>query len=111
VTTIQQKVITLSEQEYLAARKNRDNNWRRWEGCQLVNPLCPDDLCILPKDHVGTKQGYHILGTTPWDDPLHVTKRSVMFLLQEETGDSREVDQNDLIRIGWTRQQELFPDA
>jgi hypothetical protein len=34
-----------------------------------------------------------------------------MFLLQEETGDSREVDQNDLIRIGWTRQQELFPDA
>jgi hypothetical protein len=21
---------------------------RDWNGCTLINPLCPDDLCILP---------------------------------------------------------------
>jgi hypothetical protein len=111
VTTIRQKVITLGEQEWSADRKKGSADWRHWKGCQLVNPLCPDDLCVLPKNHVGTEQGYHILGTTAWDNPLHVTKRSVLFLLQEETGDEREVDREGLIRIGWTRQQELWPNA
>lgn len=36
--------------------------------CPLVNPLCPSDLCILPRGHVGTEQGYHVLGTTPYTD-------------------------------------------
>jgi len=35
--------------------------------CPLINPLCPEDLCWLPRDHVGTKEGYHVLGTTPYD--------------------------------------------
>ena len=24
---------------------------RDWQGCPMVNPLCPDDLCILPPRH------------------------------------------------------------
>lgn len=35
-----------------------------WAQCPLVNPLCPDDLCILPEGHAGTAEGYHVLGTT-----------------------------------------------
>lgn len=35
--------------------------------CPLVNPLCPDDLCILPAGHPGTDDGYHVLGTTNYD--------------------------------------------
>lgn len=31
--------------------------------CGLVNPMCPDDLCVLPPGHVGTAEGYHLLGT------------------------------------------------
>lgn len=35
--------------------------------CPLVNPLCPQDLCWLPRDHVGTPERYHVLGTTAYD--------------------------------------------
>lgn len=27
-----------------------------WRGCNLVNPLCPDDLCVLPASHRGPHQ-------------------------------------------------------
>ena len=36
------------------------------ELCTLVNPACPDDLCYLPYGHIGTKEGYHILGTVSY---------------------------------------------
>jgi hypothetical protein len=35
--------------------------------CPFVNRLCPDDLCYLPAGHVGSKEGYHITGTTAYD--------------------------------------------
>lgn len=41
----------------------------RFEGelCPLINPMCPEDLCYLPRDHVGTKENFHVLGTTAYD--------------------------------------------
>jgi hypothetical protein len=36
--------------------------------CPFINRLCPEDLCYLPADHVGTEEGYHITGTTAYDD-------------------------------------------
>jgi hypothetical protein len=44
---------------------HRTKDWG--EQCPLVNPLCPDDLCVLPVNHVGTKEGYHVLGTTSYE--------------------------------------------
>jgi hypothetical protein len=35
--------------------------------CPFINRLCPDDLCFLPADHVGTKEGFHITGTVSYD--------------------------------------------
>jgi hypothetical protein len=35
--------------------------------CPFTNRLCPDDLCYLPADHVGTKEGFHITGTVAYD--------------------------------------------
>lgn len=101
--SVRAQVIALGESEWKASRESAD--WRHWRGCQLVNPLCPDDLCVLPKDHVGTAQGYHILGTTAWDYPLKLTKKSVIFFSEEE------LDQEGLIRLGWSTQRELWPDA
>jgi hypothetical protein len=34
----------------------------RWNGCLLVNPLCPDDLCWLPAEN-GRQHRWHCLGT------------------------------------------------
>ena len=34
----------------------------RWNGCLLVNPLCPDDLCWLP---AGPKQHRPASGQPP----------------------------------------------
>lgn len=57
--------------------------------CGLVNPLCPDDLCILPPGHVGTAEGYHVTGTTPYthaiEFPLEfmTTRRNRAWLIQE----------------------------
>lgn len=64
--------------------------------CPLVNPLCPDDLCWLPAGHVGTDEGYHILGTTAysWAERM-IFKGSVM--LMAPVGTSRE----DLVSLGW----------
>jgi len=50
-----------------ASRASRGLYWvdrSGWAQCPLVNPLCPDDLCILPEGHAGTAEGYHVLGTT-----------------------------------------------
>ena len=32
--------------------------------CPLVNPLCPDDFCVLPAGHVGAAEGWHWLQTS-----------------------------------------------
>lgn len=31
--------------------------------CTMINPLCPDDLCVLPYGHPGTPKNEHLLGT------------------------------------------------
>jgi hypothetical protein len=68
--------------------------------------MCPDDLCVLPGGHVGTEEGWHILGTTPWDNPIRVTKRSVMFL-HPDGGDDPIV----LVREGAAVARRLWPDT
>jgi hypothetical protein len=35
--------------------------------CPFFNRLCPDDLCYLPANHVGTEEGFHITGTCSYD--------------------------------------------
>lgn len=42
-----------------------------WMGCPMINPLCPDDLCLLPFGHEGMLDNRHILSTTPWDTERH----------------------------------------
>lgn len=52
-------------------RKHRDReNLFDGELCTLVNPACPDDLCFLPYGHIGTKEGYHILGTVAYNHAI-----------------------------------------
>jgi hypothetical protein len=64
--------------------------------CPLVNPLCPDDLCYLPAGHVGTEEGYHILGTMPYSQAGRlICKGSVM--LMAPVGTPRP----DLMKLGW----------
>lgn len=70
--------------------------------CTIINPYCPDDLCQLPYGHVGTVEGYHVLGTTNYDyadrlDEWHP-------LLPE--GTSRA----DLIKAGRELADRLFPE-
>ena len=31
--------------------------------CTLVNPMCPEDLCVLPYGHPGTPRREHLLGS------------------------------------------------
>lgn len=74
-----------------------------WNGCPLVNPLCPDDLCWLPYAHPGFEIGVHFLGTsaepTAWKDQMELHPRGP------------NATQSDLIDLGRHRQVELFPDT
>ena len=64
--------------------------------CPLVNPLCPQDLCILDADHPGTLVGWHTLEMAP-DDPWRcVYTGSAMFLHPDGPG----TPDNVLIRAG-----------
>lgn len=44
-------------------------NRRFFQGplCPFINRLCPDDLCYLPANHIGTEEGFHITGTCSYD--------------------------------------------
>lgn len=90
---------------------------KTYSDCTLVNPLCPNDLCVLWYGHKGTAHGKHLLGTFPgsvpneeWDDDPddaedHVQEVSnVMFMAPKGTPD------DELIRLGWERADELCPD-
>jgi len=72
-----------------------------WPQCPLINPMCPDDLCVLPAGHVGTEHGYHVLGTTMYSQAERYPKDWLVY-----PGTSKEA----LIRMGWERQQRMFPD-
>lgn len=66
----------------------------RWNGCKLVNPLCPDDLCILPPH---PQWPMHKLGTA--GEPFVVS--DVMFMHPEaQTAE-------DLVMAGWEAQERM----
>jgi hypothetical protein len=74
---------------------------RDWAQCPLINPLCPDDLCVLPSGHVGTSEGYHVTGTMAYNQaekfPMEWLKPEgsrIQFLMQE----------------GWRVADIMFPD-
>lgn len=68
--------------------------------CQLVNPLCPDDLCRLPDGH----RGRHLLSTMGERMPVS----RVLFRAPPIDGRLRTPD--ELVDLGFARQRELFPD-
>jgi hypothetical protein len=75
---------------------NRDD----WPQCPMINPQCPDDLCILPAGHVGTAEGYHVLGTTAYS-------AAEKFPLEWMRPEGTSIE--DLYNEGWRIQEELFP--
>lgn len=38
--------------------------------CQLINPFCPDDLCVLPMNH----KGQHKLSTMSKPGPVNMRR-------------------------------------
>lgn len=64
--------------------------------CQLINPLCPDDLCILPHGH----KGYHRLGTM--SEPMKLDMRHT-FKMHKGTS----TNDDELARLGWEHAQRL----
>lgn len=76
----------------------------RWNGCKLVNPLCPDDLCWLPVEEGKQYHLLHCLGTDRWCDRFTLSDRPAMYL--SETAET----QRDLIKEGAEKQWELFGD-
>lgn len=73
----------------------------RWNGCTMVNPLCPDDLCILPYGHPGMAEGWHHLGTDVGPNQYELAE------LHPRGPNARP---RDLVELGWKRQRELYPD-
>lgn len=83
--------------------------------CPLVNPLCPDDLCVLPAGHKWTRGRRHLLGTMYGSVPdpdypnENLTKyvqqvSKVMYLAPVGT------PEEELIRLGWARSKKLWPE-
>lgn len=71
-----------------------------WQGCMLVNPLCPDDLCLEPAGH---SPGKHQLGTMRTDAWTRIRKP---MYVSTTASTSR-----DLIEEGWDRQQQLLSEG
>jgi len=71
--------------------------------CTFVNPLCPEDLCYLPYDHVGSKWGYHVLGTTNYSYAEKFDTKKFPSLMPAGT------ERKKLISVGWKIQREWFP--
>lgn len=69
--------------------------------CQLANPLCVDDLCVLPRHHVGSDQGYHVLGTTAYNCAEQFPEEWM-----QPTIDTR----HQLIQAGCRLQRRMFPE-
>lgn len=80
--------------------RNHGGEWDRWGGCKFINPLCPSDLCRLPKDHVGSEYNIHLLGTSGEPELIPCMERHP----------NKSATFNDLIAMGWKRQREMFDD-
>lgn len=68
--------------------------------CTLVNPLCPDDLCVLEYGHDGTDRHEHCLRTMIECEGVS----DYMYMAPRRTSKS------DLIRLGAERASQLWPD-
>lgn len=69
--------------------------------CPLVNPMCPDDLCVLPANHFGAAEGYHVLGTTSYSE---APKLPLEWMRPDGTSDE------ELIAEGARLQREMHPE-
>jgi hypothetical protein len=92
----------------MATQIELDHFWEKWkyderlhERCPLVNPLCPDDLCILRKGHPGASQNCHWLGTNP--DIIKLN--NIMYMADDD-----DMTDMRLIYAGATMQELLFPE-
>lgn len=70
--------------------------------CQLVNPLCPDDLCLLPYRH----RGGHRLGTMSQDDRFVLSKEHVLFMHVVKRG-TVPLTADELVCLGYDAQDKL----
>ena len=73
----------------------------KWNGCLLVNPLCPDDLCWLPADKEHPHK-WHCLSTSRWCDRF--TIGNTAFFMSKVAQDAY-----DLYIEGWQAQFKLSP--
>jgi hypothetical protein len=72
-----------------------------WNGCLLVNPLCPDDLCWLPVVN-GRQHQMHCLGTDSWDYRFSLAGSSFYMSKISTT-------KQGLITEGWQQQLKRSP--
>lgn len=77
---------------YFEAEPEPEWKNRIWRGCWLVNPLCPDDLCVLPPGH----RGNHLLMTMA--EPMPLNEEIFIYSRTART-------ETDLIREGWEAQR------
>ena len=68
--------------------------------CQMINALCPDDLCVLPWIH----KGPHQLGTM--DKPTRIKHRAIRRVKYNPLAPYTE---DQLIEMGWQLRTKLFP--
>lgn len=68
----------------------------KWQGCTLVNPLCPTDLCVLPKTH----RGLHKLHTSPAPEKLSKVLRRCNGI----------TDPWELVELGWEKARKMWPE-
>lgn len=64
-----------------------------WQGCTMVNPYCPDDVCVRPAGH----RGGHTLGTMAYDEQ---TRRKFPMLPDGASYD-------EVVATGWDRARDL----
>jgi hypothetical protein len=77
---------------------------RDWNGCLLVNPLCPNDLCWLPLNEDGSQHTALCLGSSRWDERLHLTKNDIMFM------STSSILPEHLELEGWMVQLRMYPE-
>lgn len=67
--------------------------------CQLINPLCPDDLCVLPFGH----KGWHQLGTM--SEPMKLSRLHRLAVPRQNGVPYQDFE---LIQMGWELQEQLI---
>lgn len=96
--------------EKIRARLMIDHPWstrrdRGWQGCEMVNALCPSDLCQLPAGHLGVAENIHWVGTSV--EPMQLHKRYIQ--MAPDIGVPH--DEASLYALGWALDYKLNPKA